>query len=68
MYGSMEMPGIYYYTTSAKIIQWGCRDGMHHETNRGNKDAVCIQKRDVRDGMKKRETRSGWVDGCMLPW
>ena len=23
--------------TSAKIIQWGCRDGMHRAKNRGNK-------------------------------
>ena len=29
------------YITSAKIIllnEWGCRDGMHHAKNRGNKE------------------------------
>ena len=27
----------YYLYISAKLNEWGCRDGMHHAKNRGNK-------------------------------
>ena len=29
--------------TSAKIIQWGCRDGMHHAKNCGDKEITFYQ-------------------------
>ena len=26
------------------------------------------EKREYRDGIKRKETRQGWMDGWMLPW
>ena len=29
---------------------------------------LTIEKREYRDGIKRKETRQGWMDGWMLPW
>ena len=29
---------------------------------------LSIEKREYRDGIKRKETREGWMDGWMLPW
>ena len=29
---------------------------------------LSIPKREYRDGIKRKETRQGWMDGWMLPW
>ena len=29
---------------------------------------LSIEKREYRDGIKRKETRQEWMDGWMLPW
>ena len=52
-----------YMCTSAKFIQlneWGCRDGMHHAKNWGNKE-IPLYSKDTRTIMRVRNPLPEYV-------